>query len=354
MTRGDAPVKLVAVKETLGPSADGEAEPAPDGERGQAAESDAEADGDGEADGEADGALEAELPKLTLRQLAIHVGLFLAACVTTYSFGGAWFSATLMSILVCHEFGHYLVARWHGVPVSLPYFIPLPPQVSLGTLGAVIRMPQAIREPHRLFDVGVAGPLAGVAVALPLLGLGLSWSELGPVPPGNILEGNSLLYLAFKLAVFGRYLPADGIDVQLHPMAFAAWVGLLVTMINLIPIGQLDGGHLARAVLGGRHEQWSRRLHVVMPALGVALASIMFALALEHGLSPGAALRYASYGGLPWFTWSLLLLLMRRSAGEYHPAVDDIALDPARRRLAVGVAILFLLIFTPVPFRPPL
>jgi membrane-associated protease RseP (regulator of RpoE activity) len=295
---------------------------------------------------------------LTAGQLALHFGLFAASCVTTYLFGGVWFSATLMTILVCHEFGHYLAARHHGVAVSLPFFIPLPPQVSLGTLGAVIRMPEAIRRRSHLFDVGVAGPLAGMAVALPLLVLGLSHSTLGPVQPGNIIEGNSLLYAGLKWAVLGHWLPGpvDGVDldVQLHPMAFAAWVGLLVTMINLIPVGQLDGGHIARAALGDRHELWSRRLHMVMPAIGATLAIAMFATALAHDKSLLGALRYASYGGLPWCTWSLLLFLMHRSAGEYHPSVEAQPLGKGRRRLAIAVAILFLLIFTPVPFRPPL
>ena len=264
-----------------------------------------------------------------------------------------------MTILVCHELGHYALARHHGVPVSLPYFIPLPWQYSLGTLGAVIRMPQAIRQPHRLFDVGVAGPLAGVVVALPLLVVGLLLSEVGPIRPDSFIEGNSLLYAALKLVIFGRWLPMEtgaggGLDVQLHPMAFAAWVGLLVTMINLLPIGQLDGGHLARAILGDRHELWSRRLHLAMPIVGVLLASAMFARALAAGRDTLSALEYASHGGLPWCTWSLLLLLMRRSAGEYHPSVEATPLDPARRRLAFAVAVLFLLIFTPVPFRSAL
>jgi membrane-associated protease RseP (regulator of RpoE activity) len=294
------------------------------------------------------------LAPLGARQLAIHVGLFAASCLTTYWFGGVWFAATLMSILVFHEFGHYLVARYHGVSVSLPFFIPLPPQVSLGTLGAVIRMPRAIRQRHQLFDVGVAGPLAGVAVALPLLIIGLRLSDLGPIPEGNILEGNSILYGLLKLAVFGRWLPGGDVDVQLHPMAFAAWVGLLVTMINLIPIGQLDGGHIARAVLGDRHEIWSRRLHLAMPAIGGVLTLGMFAAALATGRSTWSALQYASYGGLPWCTWSLLLLLMRRSAGEYHPSVDERPLGSGRRRLAIATAVLFVLIVTPVPFRPPL
>ncbi len=271
--------------------------------------------------------------------------------------GGPWFSATLMSILVCHELGHYVLARHHGVPVSLPYFIPLPWQYSLGTLGAVIRMPGAIREPHRLFDVGVAGPIAGVVIALPLLVIGLFLSEVGPIQPGNFIEGNSILYLLLKLAVFGQWLPVEGpggYDVQLHPMAFAAWVGLLVTMINLLPVGQLDGGHLARAILGDRHEEWSRRLHLAMPVIGGILACLMFMKALTFDKPPMEALSYASHGILPWLTWSLLLLLMRRSAGEYHPAVQATPLDSRRRRIALAVLILFVLIFTPVPFRPTL
>jgi membrane-associated protease RseP (regulator of RpoE activity) len=296
--------------------------------------------------------------RLRMDQLAIHLGLFAASCGTTYWFGGIWFSATLMSILVFHELGHYVVARRHGVIVSLPFFIPLPPQISFGTLGAVIRMPQAIRTSNPLFDVGVAGPLAGLAVALPLLVIGLLLSDLGPILPGNIIEGNSILYAGLKLIIYGRWLPGagpdGGIDVQLHPMGFAAWIGLLVTMINLIPIGQLDGGHIARAVLGDRHERWSQRLHIVMPVIGAVLAAVMGTIAMLDGRSLLSALRYASYGAIPWWTWSLLLLLMRRSAGEYHSAVDSTGFSPGRRRLAIAIAILFVLIFTPVPFRPPL
>jgi membrane-associated protease RseP (regulator of RpoE activity) len=156
--------------------------------------------------------------------------------------------------------------------------------------------------------------------------------------------------------VFGQWLPVEGpggYDVQLHPMAFAAWVGLLVTMINLLPIGQLDGGHLARTILGDRHEQWSRRLHLAMPVIGAVLAGLLFARALSAGKPLMEALSYSSHGILPWASWSLLLLLMRRS-GEYHPPVDAVPLDPRRRRLAYAMAVLFLLIFTPVPFRPTL
>ena len=207
----------------------------------------------------------------TPREWLVHGGLFLTACATTWWFGGVAFAATLMGILLCHEMGHYVVARRHGVEVSLPYFIPMPPQISFGTMGAVIKMKEQITDRDKLLDVGAAGPLAGLVVAVPLLVIGLSLSELGPIEPGVVLEGNSIFYLATKAAVFGRILPDGSTDVQLHPMAFAAWVGILVTMINLIPIGQLDGGHVLRAWMGERHEQVSVRLHQAL--LGIARSS---------------------------------------------------------------------------------
>ncbi|HEU4614171.1 MAG TPA: site-2 protease family protein, partial [Kofleriaceae bacterium] len=202
---------------------------------------------------------------MTRRDVLIHGGLFLACCVTTTWLGGAAFGATLMGILTCHELGHYMVGRRHGVEVSMPYFIPLPPVATLGTMGAVIRMNKPIEDRRKLFDVGAAGPIAGLVVAIPLLVIGLYLSDLGPLKPGDSLEGNSILYALLKYAVFGRWLPGDGVDVQLHPMALAGWVGLLVTMINLMPIGQLDGGHIAKSTLGDSHEKWSARLHVALP-----------------------------------------------------------------------------------------
>jgi Zn-dependent protease len=293
-------------------------------------------------------------PALTPRDAALHLGLFVAACATTWWSQGAAFAATLMSILVCHELGHYVVGRRRGVDVSLPYFIPLPPGVSLGTLGAVIKLRTTIADRGALFDVGAAGPVAGLIVALPLLVIGLCLSTVGPASPDSMIEGNSVLYALLKLAVFHRWLPGGGVDVNLHPMAFAAWVGLLVTMINLMPIGQLDGGHVARAVLGDRHERLSAQLHVALPVIGAVTGAVMLAMAFDAGRSWGGALRYASYGVTPWATWALLLALMRRSAGEYHPPVDAAPLDPARRWRAIAVGIVYLLIFTPVPFRPPL
>jgi len=291
----------------------------------------------------------------------VHGGLFVACCITTTIFGylerhelsdGFAFSGTLMGILLCHELGHYIVARRRGVPVSLPYFIPLPPGISLGTMGAVIRMDKPIEDRAALFDVGAAGPIAGLVVAIPLLVIGLQHSALTPLAHGTgNQEGNSLLYALLKFLVFGRWLPGADVDVQLHPMAFAAWVGLLITMINLMPIGQLDGGHVARAALGDRHEKLSERLHVALPVIALTVFSIMMVVALRAGRDVTDAAGYAKDGAIPWLVWTLLLGLMRRNAGEYHPAVGATPLDPVRRALAIGMLIVFVLIATPVPFR---
>jgi membrane-associated protease RseP (regulator of RpoE activity) len=288
------------------------------------------------------------------RTAAIHVGLFAACCATTWWAGGPAFAATLMTILLCHELGHYVMGRRRGVEVSLPYFIPVPPQVTLGTLGAVIRMRKPISDRNALFDVGAAGPIAGLVVAIPLLVVGLYLSDLEPIKPGEAIEGNSILYALIKYAVFGRWLPSGGIDVQLHPMAFAGWVGLLITMINLMPIGQLDGGHVARAALGQSHEKWSARLHVALPIFGLAVGAVMFALARDAGRGILGALSYAQSGALPWLVWTVMLTWMRWQAGEYHPPVGETPLDPSRRRYAIAMLVIFFLIATPVPFRPVL
>jgi membrane-associated protease RseP (regulator of RpoE activity) len=281
----------------------------------------------------------------------ISLGLFVTCCVTTTLVGGPAFGATLMGILLCHEAGHYVVGRLHGEDVSLPYFIPMPPFLTLGTLGAVIRMRKPIRERKKLFDVGAAGPVAGLIVAIPLLVIGLSISEVGPIPKDSSIEGNSALYAFLKYAVHGQWLPGNNIDVHLHPMALAAWVGLLVTMINLMPIGQLDGGHIARAALGQAHEKWSARLHVALPIIGISVGTVMFVVARNAGKGFGDSLEYASSGLIPWMIWTLLLGWMRGSAGEYHPAVDDEPLVGWRRVAAVGMLLLFLAILTPVPWR---
>jgi membrane-associated protease RseP (regulator of RpoE activity) len=289
-----------------------------------------------------------------VKKLAIHVGLFVAACATTWLSGGPYFAGTLMGILLAHELGHYIVGRRLGVDISLPYFIPLPPGVSLGTMGAVINMRRPIGDRNSLFDVGAAGPIAGLCVALPLLVIGLKMSPVGPPQPDSVIEGNSILYGLTKLAIFGRWLPSDGLDVNTHPMAFAAWVGLLITAVNLLPVGQLDGGHIAKAVMGEKHETFSLRLNQVLPVFGAAVGAFLAISAWRQGADLAASLRYAQSGALPWLFWAGLLWLMRRRAGAYHPAVGDEPLSPWRKRAAFGMLVLWVLLFVPVPFRPVL
>ena len=292
---------------------------------------------------------------LTVRQVALHVGLFVAACATTWWAGGTAFAATLMGILLCHEMGHYIAARRFGLDVSPPYFIPLPPHFSLGTLGAIIRMRRPIRDRDQLLIVGAAGPIAGLVVAIPALVVGLSLSEVGPIDEGTTLEGTSVLYSALKFTIFGRWLPHGTEDVQLHPIAFAAWYGLLVTMINLVPIGQLDGGHVMRAWLGDRHERLSAVFHWALLAIGAIAGGVMFASASVGGYGTYDAAAYAVTGVLPWLVWATALAVMRRmSGGEYHPEVQGPPLSPGRRRLAIAMVIVFLVLFVPVPMRAAL
>ena len=295
------------------------------------------------------------------QSLRTPVILFVTTCATTFlagsGFGGAFdagdglaFAGTLMLILLAHELGHWLVGRHHRVDQSLPYFIPLPPYLTLGTMGAVIRMRSPIRDRNKLLDVAAGGPLAGMAVALPLLIIGVAISPVAAID-GGVTEGNSLLYIAIKVAVHGRYLPGGGVDVQLHPMAFAAWVGLLITMINLIPIGQLDGGHVAKAVLGDHHETLSLWLHRFLLAVGLGVAGWIY-LDVAGSMPALEAAAHAGSAGMPWVVWAVLLSVLKRmGGGEYHPEVERARLSRGRRAIFWVVAALFVAIFTPVPLR---
>jgi membrane-associated protease RseP (regulator of RpoE activity) len=309
------------------------------------------------------------------RRLRAQLGLFLATCLTTTWVGvinahpslerwfapeailpqladGLPYALALIGILFAHEMGHYLLARRHGVPASLPYFIPLPlPPV--GTMGAVIKMDRRIESRNALVDVGAAGPLAGLAVALPVLAWGLHISPVKPLGAGT-LEGNSLLYLGLKLLVKGQLLPGGGLDVVLHPVAWAGWVGLLVTMINLMPVGQLDGGHIAFAFFGDGYTRVSGLLHRVLPALAVG-ASAYTVLDLRRKASWSIALQLGAPAGMPWLIWPLLLILLKRaSGGVYHPPVGPEPLTRGRRALCVAMLVVFALIFMPIPLRATL
>jgi membrane-associated protease RseP (regulator of RpoE activity) len=252
----------------------------------------------------------------------------------THLHWGIPFAGTLMSILLAHELSHYFVAQRYGSPVSLPYFIPMPFSL-MGTMGAVIVQRTPMRNRKALFDIGVAGPIGGLIVAIPLLVLGLSLSEVHPPPPGidvALQEGNSLLYLGIKYLMFGKILPSNGEDVWLHSVAFAAWAGLLVTMINLIPVGQLDGGHISYALLGRRRAQ----------VLGYAVIAAMVAWG-------GWLLMSGNEAGSFWMTWGFLNLVLNP---RHPPPLNDVGkLDWRRIALGLGMLLLFILLFMPAPLQ---
>jgi len=271
-------------------------------------------------------ALPGGLPKSEAR-LWLAGGLFVA---TALSMLLAWiglgvqeavqYTVSLLTILVAHELGHYLVARFYGVAVSLPYFIPMPFSL-LGTLGAVINMKAPPTNRRQLLHIAVAGPLAGFVMAVPILLWGLSISPVKPIGPG-LLEGNSILYAVMKILVFGRFLPDGRFDVYLSPMAFAGWTGLLVTAFNLLPVGTLDGGHIIYALFGERAQM------LMWPIVGVLLLLGM------------------RWNG--WWLWVVLIMLF----GRYHAVpLDDITgLDDASRIVGAATLALLILTFVPVPF----
>jgi membrane-associated protease RseP (regulator of RpoE activity) len=256
------------------------------------------------------------------------------------------YAVPLMSILFCHELGHYVAARMHGVPASLPYFLPLPAISPFGTLGAVITMPNRIRSRNALLDIGAAGPLAGMAVALPVLLIGLSLSPVEAQSAGGyVQEGQSLLYWLLKYLVKGN-IPS-GHDVILHPTATAGWVGLFVTMINLLPWGQLDGGHIAFALLGPTQNRIARlvRWGVLCFFLYNLLRFVGPVLTRQSHMPLDVAIG----NSLTWLVWYGLLGLMSRTMGQDHPPVEAGALTPARRRIAMVCLALFVLLFMPTP-----
>ena len=239
---------------------------------------------------------------------------------------GVPFTLTLLGILGAHEMGHFVVGRMRGAAVSWPYFIPMPPVISItGTLGAVIVQNEPLEDRRTLLEVGIAGPLAGLAVALPLLFIGLAGSPVGaPTVPVYLQEGNSLLYAAAKWLVFGQWLPSNGQDVQLSSVAFGAWIGLLVTMFNLLPIGQLDGGHIAYALLGPR-------------AHYLAYGVLGFCLLL------GVFFSYI------WLVWAAMATL---TGLRHPPPLNDVPeLEPKYKALAIAGLVLFCLLLMPAPLE---
>jgi len=267
--------------------------------------------------------------------------------------GKGWpFALSLLGILLAHELGHYFVGKSYGEKVTLPYFIPFPLS-AFGTMGAFISMKEIPRNKKHLMDIGIAGPLAGLIVAIPVLLIGLSLSTIGPIetnlPEGyvNFLEGNSLFYLGAKYLTFGelmpqpasyegiapflywlRYfftgspVPLGGMDVQIHVVAWAGWAGLFVTAINLIPAGQLDGGHILYVLLG------KKKAKKLFPLILIILFGLGF---FWQG----------------WWIWAVMIFLVGR---RYAEPLDQITtVDKKRRILGVLALIVFVLTFTPVP-----
>ena len=257
------------------------------------------------------------------------------------------FAVPLLAILIAHESGHYVAARLHRVPASLPYFIPLPKFSPFGTMGAVIGMSGRIRSRVALLDIGAAGPIAGMLVALPVLAIGLSLSPIGPSPEHYTQEGQSLLYLLMK-RLFAGPIP-DGSDVQLHPTALAGWAGLLVTMINMLPWGQLDGGHIAYALFGEQQNaiaRWVRRGLLGLFAFNLAR---FVGPVLLHQSTLGFGLAVSN--SLFWLIWfGFTGLIGRLSGGADHPPFEPGELGRGRRAVAWLCLVMFVVLFMPTPY----
>lgn len=242
---------------------------------------------------------------------------------------GFWYSASILGILGMHELGHYFACRYYRVDASMPYFLPAPLPLT-GTLGAFIRIRQPIPGKRELFDIGIAGPIAGFIVAVPVLLVGMYLSTVTELPTdfdGAVLElGEPLLFRMAAWLTFGS-IP-DGYTVNLHPMAFAAWFGMLATALNLFPIGQLDGGHISYAVLGRK-------------STVVTLTTVGCLVALTFISSS-------------WFVWTLLTVVMLLAFGPRHPRTldEDIPLDRNRLWLAAFAVVMFIICFTPTPIEP--
>ncbi len=280
-----------------------------------------------------------KIPKIS----RIHWILFLATILTTLLAGslmaggqpwsqpadilkGFPFSVTLMLILGTHEFGHYYFAQKHHVDATLPYFIPAPPFIFLiGTFGAFIKIKSPIYRKDALLQIGAAGPIAGFVVAVPALLIGLMKSTVvEKVATENaILLGDSIL-MKILTAVTHPGLGSSQ-DLMLHPIAFAGWIGLLVTMLNLLPIGQLDGGHIAYAMLGEKHNLVARLAFLALIPL--------------------------SFFSLNWLIWGLLILALMRTTS--HPPIQDILtpLSQTNKRIGYLCLLIFILCFIPAPFK---
>ena len=231
---------------------------------------------------------------------------------------GLAFSITLMTILLAHEMGHYVMCRYYGIDASLPYFLPAP--TPIGTLGAFIRIRSPIYSRRALFDVGIAGPLAGFIVLVPALAIGIAHSKVVP----GIAERGDLIFGVPAIERIMEWLLFPGVpssNISLHPIARGAWVGILATALNLLPIGQLDGGHIVYSFIGRKHKPLSLVLLAGLVPLGIVYS---------HS----------------WLVWAVLLFFF----GLRHPVIyDNTRLDATRVKLGLAALAMFLLTFMLVP-----
>ena len=237
---------------------------------------------------------------------------------------GLWYAIPMLMILGAHEFGHYVYCRKHNVDATLPYFLPAPLPLT-GTLGAVIRIREAFPSKRALFDIGIAGPIAGFVALLPFLVAGVMMSEVLPKPPVSVSLGEPLLFQAVAKMIIGP-LPA-GHDIFLHPLGFAAWFGMLATALNLMPFGQLDGGHITYAVFG------RYAVYASVATLGAAI--------------------FLTFRSGSWIAMTVMMVVMAFVLGVRHPRMvdEDSPLDPKRKWLAAVALIIFILCFIPVPIE---
>jgi membrane-associated protease RseP (regulator of RpoE activity) len=257
-------------------------------------------------------------------RLWLHAALLLATIGSTWLVAGWSYAVTVIAILGAHELGHYFACRYYDVDASLPYFLPFPLGF-FGTLGAVIRIREPIATKRMLFDIGIAGPIAGFVVLVPALFIGIAVSEIVPIDGTGIWFGEPLLIKAAAYLLWGP-LPADH-TLGMSAVAYAAWFGMLATALNLFPVGQLDGGHIAYAVLGRRSTYVTLAMVVVAGALCFVSAN--------------------------WIAWTVMMIVMLIVVGPRHPQTfdEDVPLDRRRRALAAFAVFMFAVCFTPVPIE---
>lgn len=288
-----------------------------------------------------------------------HIVLFVATLITTFLAGylqggdiisGLSFSISLIIILGSHEMGHYYYGRKYGILITPPYFIPVPPPFIAGTMGAFIRIKSQITSKKALFDIGVAGPIAGVIAAIPVLIIGIKLSQIVPVHDIGENEaihlGDPLIFSFFVKMIYGNI--AEGFEIFLHPVAFAGWIGLFVTALNLIPSGQLDGGHLVYSLFNKKmHSFVSKISIVIIIILGMGTEPIVNLISF-YNINLNIPEYFLFQGWLGWVIWAFLLVIM----GTKHPPTiyEESDIGTKRKIIALITLLIFIGSFMPVPF----